>query len=131
MQEPTTKRSRQREKIFQALRRTQSHPTAEWIFKEVRQEIPKISLGTVYRNLNVLRRQGRILELDFGEGIRRYDAVVQPHYHFMCSRCGMVCDIDIPPIEVVTEQARTTVPGIVDSHRLDYIGTCNTCLEHS
>ena len=91
-----TKKSKQREKIFYALKGTRSHPTAEWIYEEVRGDLPNISLGTVYRNLHVLKQQGKILELDFGEGTRRYDAFTHDHYHFICEECGSVKDLDIP-----------------------------------
>ncbi|MBI3786840.1 MAG: transcriptional repressor [Ignavibacteriales bacterium] len=57
MEQHGTKRSRQREKIFQVLKRTTSHPTAEWVYERVREQIPRISLGTVYRNLHILKEQ--------------------------------------------------------------------------
>ena len=85
MQTLITKRSKQRERILQTLRKTRSHPTAEWVFEKVREQLPKISLGTVYRNLSILKQQGKIRELDFGETSRRYDAFVDEHYHFICT----------------------------------------------
>lgn len=126
-----TKRSKQRERIYQVLKRTKSHPTAEWIFKQVRVQMPKISLGTVYRNLHVLREQGRIHELDFGEGIRRYDAIVEQHYHFICTKCGTITDLDMIPVNIIDEQVKKVVPGVVQSHRLDYMGICTSCLQNS
>lgn len=128
MQTLITKRSRQREKIFQVLRKTRSHPTAEWVFERVRDQMPKISLGTVYRNLNILKQQGKIRELDFGETSRRYDAFTGEHYHFICEQCGIVKDLDVPPQDDLNERVRTFVPGSVQSHRLDFFGTCNECL---
>ena len=128
MQAFITKRSRQREKIFQVLRKTRAHPTAEWVFERVREQMPRISLGTVYRNLNILKQQGKVRELDFGETSRRYDAFVDEHYHFVCFQCGNVKDLDVPPQEDLNERVRTQVPGVIQSHRLDFFGTCSECL---
>lgn len=123
-----TKRSKQREKIFQVLKKTRSHPTAEWVFERVREQIPHISLGTVYRNLSVLSQQGKIRELDFGEGLKRYDAFTDPHYHFICDECGIVKDLEVPPHSDLNERVKRSVPGVVRSHRLDYFGICSDCL---
>jgi len=123
----TTKRSKQRDRILNVLRRTRSHPTAEWVFERVREELPKISLGTVYRNLHVLREQGKIQELDFGEGLKRYDAFVEPHYHFVCDACGTVRDLDVPSFDDVNDRVRQLVADEVHTHRLDFFGTCGDC----
>lgn len=128
MQAIGTKRSKQRERILQLLRSTRSHPTAEWVFENVREQIPHISLGTVYRNLNVLKQQGRIQELDFGEGLKRYDAFTDPHYHFVCDECGVVRDLDVPPQTDLNERVRAAIPGSIRTHRLDFFGICSECL---
>jgi Fur family peroxide stress response transcriptional regulator len=123
-----TKRSRQREKILQVLNGTTSHPTAEWVHEHVREQIPRVSLGTIYRNLHILTAQGRIQELDFGEGIHRYDATVDQHYHFVCERCGTVSDLPVSPKNDIHDLVRDVVPGEVRSHRLDFFGVCSDCL---
>lgn len=128
MQGLGTKRSRQREKILQILYGTTSHPTAEWVHEQVRQQIPRVSLGTVYRNLHVLTAQGKIRELDFGEGIHRYDATVAQHYHFVCECCSTVRDLPVSPQNDIHERVRDIVPGEVTSHRLDFFGVCFECL---
>jgi Fur family transcriptional regulator, peroxide stress response regulator len=131
MQATGSKRSRQREKIHQVLKRTVSHPTAEWVYEQVRSQIPHISLGTVYRNLHILTAQGKIQELDFGEGLHRYDATVDLHYHFVCERCGNVKDLDLPPQQDIHDRVRNIVPGTVTGHRLDFFGVCTDCLSKS
>ena len=123
-----TKRSKQRDRIFLTLRRTRSHPTAEWIYERVRHDLPKISLGTVYRNLHVLKYQGKIQELDFGEGTRRYDAFTHDHYHFICDECGTVKDLEVPTQPDINDRVKSIVPGVVHSHRLDYFGVCSDCI---
>jgi Fur family transcriptional regulator, peroxide stress response regulator len=131
MQATGTKRSRQREKIHQVLGKTVSHPTAEWVYEQVRTQIPHISLGTVYRNLHILTAQGKIQELDFGEGLHRYDATVEQHYHFVCTRCGAVKDLELPQQQDLHDRVRDIVPGTVTGHRLDYFGICTDCLSKS
>jgi Fe2+ or Zn2+ uptake regulation protein len=128
MQGLGTKRSRQREKILEVLKRTTSHPTAEWMYEQVRVLIPHVSLGTIYRNLHILTAQGKIRELDFGEGIHRYDGTVDPHYHFVCERCGTVTDLPVSPQSDIHDRVRDVVPGEVKSHRLDFFGVCTDCL---
>ena len=121
------KRSRQRDRIYHILKRARDHPTAEWIFEHVRQEMPRISLGTVYRNLHVLARQGKVRELDFGEGTKRYDAFLGPHYHFVCEVCGTVRDLEVPPLNDVNNRIQELVPEQIRFHRLDFYGTCSEC----
>ena len=123
-----TKRNRQRDRIYFVLRNTRSHPTAEWIHEQVRALMPKISLGTVYRNLDILARQGKILELDFGEGTHRYDAFTHEHYHFVCERCGVIKDLDVPPQTDLHDRVSPVVKGTIRTHRLDFFGTCEQCL---
>lgn len=131
MSSPGIKRSRQRERIFHVLRRTREHPTAEWIFERVREEMPRISLGTVYRNLHVLAKQGMVRELDFGEGTKRYDAFLSPHYHFVCELCGSVKDLEVDPLEDVNQRIQLLVPEQIHTHKLDFYGTCSKCQSSS
>ena len=128
MQGLGTKRSRQREKIYEILKCTTSHPTAEWVHEQVREQIPRVSLGTIYRNLHILTAQGKIRELDFGEGIHRYDSTVNPHYHFVCERCGIVRDLPVAPQNDIHDRVKDVVPGAIKSHRLDFFGVCSDCL---
>jgi Fur family peroxide stress response transcriptional regulator len=128
MQMQGTKRSKQRERIYYVLKRTRTHPTAEWIHEQVRTEMPKISLGTVYRNLHILKDQGKVRELDFGEGTRRYDAFLDDHYHFVCEHCGLVKDLEVATQSDLNDRVQGSVSGRVQSHRLDFFGTCSDCL---
>ncbi|MDY7019245.1 MAG: transcriptional repressor [Chloroflexota bacterium] len=88
--------SKQKKAILRVLRDTTSHPTGGWIYNEVRKEIPDISLGTVYRNLKVLRKKGEILELEYGNTFRRFDGNRHKNYHFRCEKCGRVFNVDEP-----------------------------------
>lgn len=84
--------SRQREAILEVLRSTDTHPTASWIYERVREKIPNISLGTVYRNLTVLSENGDILTINVGDGQERYDGNMAAHLHLRCTGCGEIYD---------------------------------------
>lgn len=123
------KYSRQREAVLLYLRSTKSHPTAETIYTELRDEFPKISLGTVYRNLNLLVEQGEILRLNCGDGVEHYDAVVEPHNHFICRHCNSVIDLDMVSIENIDEEASKNFQGSIEGHEIYFYGTCEDCLK--
>lgn len=84
--------SRQREAILSVLRSTNTHPTADWIYTETKKVLPKISLGTVYRNLSELKSAGEILSIDVGEGKEHFDGDISPHLHLHCKCCGSIAD---------------------------------------
>lgn len=94
----TMRYSRQRERIYQYLTQTREHPTAERIYTDLRQELPELSLGTVYRNLKLLEDLGRIRRVAGISGNERYDAICEDHVHFFCQTCGSIRDLqDIHP----------------------------------
>ena len=85
--------TQQRKIIYEILKNTDIHPTADWIYSEVRKIIPNISLGTVYRNLKVLKEEGAIIEITDGKQ-SRFDARIDNHFHFKCNSCGSIYDIE-------------------------------------
>jgi Fe2+ or Zn2+ uptake regulation protein len=120
--------SKQRARILDLLRHTKSHPTAIMIFEELRREIPSLSLGNVYRNLNILVAQGFIRELKMGSTYDRYDGTVSPHYHFVCERCGEISDLELPHNETLNDKVRALTNSQVNYHRLEFYGACARCL---
>jgi Fur family peroxide stress response transcriptional regulator len=121
------RRTKQKEAILQVLRGTNSHPTADWIYNEVRKEIPNISLGTVYRNLRLLCQSGEISELDLCGTLARFDARQDNHYHFRCDKCGLVFDVDLPVDEEIDRKAAQKTRFEVLYHRLEFRGVCENC----
>lgn len=121
------RRSRQREVLFNVLKGTNSHPTADWIYQEARKTLPKISLGTVYRNLRLLAERGEIVELNYGDGQRRFDGTPENHYHFNCRICGKVYDIKGPLKKDMEKELSNKLGVIVNHHRVEYYGTCKDC----
>ena len=95
------KRSVQRELIRNNLTHRTDHPTADMVYQSIREELPNISLGTVYRNLRFLVDQGDALSLKLGDGKEHFDGNVNPHFHFICTQCGCVDDIFMPSIDEI------------------------------
>ena len=87
--------SRQREEIIRVLRSTDTHPTAAWVYSKVKEAIPNISLGTVYRNLAALSVSGEILSLSVGDGCEHFDGNAAPHAHLHCRSCGKIFDAPV------------------------------------
>jgi Fur family peroxide stress response transcriptional regulator len=121
------RRTKQKEAILEVLRGTNSHPTADWIYNEVRKMIPNISLGTVYRNLRLLCESGDISELDLCGTLSRFDARRDNHYHFRCENCGLVFDVDLPVDEEMDRRAAQKTGFEVLYHRLEFRGVCEGC----
>jgi Fur family peroxide stress response transcriptional regulator len=121
------KRSRQRERILELLQGTGAHPTADWLYDRLKGEFPNLSMGTVYRNLNILVEQGLINRIDFGSTFDRFDARVGPHYHFICEKCGAIIDLPLPIDEALNRRVDEATPFAVSRHRIEFYGTCDRC----
>lgn len=126
----TLKYSRQRECIKTSLMNRHDHPTADVLYLSIREEFPNISLGTVYRNLNLLVELGEIRKLTLGDGADHFDADLSPHYHFVCRNCGKIYDLPMEPVSHVESEASRYLDANVDSHTIHFFGTCKTCLEN-
>ena len=122
-----TKYSQQREALLTLLQSVTSHPTAEWLYWELKKEFPKISLATVYRNLNLLADTGEIIRLDVGTGTEHFDAATNTHYHFICRQCHTVSDLILPAMEELNQAAETHNPIHVEKHSLLFYGVCEEC----
>ncbi len=118
--------TRQRRLIYEILRGTTSHPTAEWVYERAREELPKISLGTVYRNLGVLKAEGLVRELRGVDRRARFDADLSPHAHFICERCGAIRDVTPVP-QVEWESLRQLVGCEVTRQEIEFWGLCPAC----
>jgi len=118
--------SKQKTAILRVLMETATHPQADWVYERVREEIPGISLGTVYRNLRQMAISGQIQQLDLGGGTCRYDGDTRDHYHFRCERCGQVLDIDEPTDNQLDEKLKR-MGLIVNSRQFEFRGICQEC----
>ena len=121
------RKSQQREAVYSVIKSTTSHPDAYWVYEKAREIIPDISLGTVYRNLNLLVEQGEALRLDCGDGADHFDGDTRPHYHLACRGCGCVMDLEMDPIDHIDQIAGAGFDGEIQGHRVLFYGLCPDC----
>ena len=122
------KRSRQRDAIRNNLVERHDHPTAEMVFLDIREEIPNVSLGTVYRNLSLLAEMGEIQKLSPGIGPDRFDGNPKDHCHFLCKQCGGVWDLEIKLQDDLNAMAARGFSGRIETHTIQFSGRCSKCL---
>ena len=121
------KYSKQRESIKNFLVTRYDHPTAETVYLNIRREFPNISLGTVYRNLNLLAEIGEIQKLSPGIGPDRFDGNPAPHYHFICRHCGCVMDLTVSGLDHINILAGQDFDGEIEGHSTYFYGACPSC----
>lgn len=121
------KYSRQRESIKNFLAARYDHPTAETVYLNIKEDFPNISLGTVYRNLNLLAEIGEIQKLSTGIGPDRFDGNPLPHYHFICNDCGSVLDLSVSGLEHINILASQNFDGEIEGHITYFFGKCPHC----
>ena len=123
------KHFRKRDAILTCLRQTTVHPSAEWIYAQLKPEIPDLSIGTVCRNLALFKEKGMIISVGTVKGVERFDGNTEPHVHFVCTECGGVLDlgtISVP--EELKRRAATETGGQVGSCQLSFTGICEACM---
>jgi Fur family transcriptional regulator, peroxide stress response regulator len=121
------KRSRQKETILKVLRSTSSHPRADWVYDQVRKEIPNVSLATIYRNLRLIKEAGYIQQVDSPSEQGRFDGNTSVHYHLRCEKCGRIIDLNEPVQRSIEERVAKGTGFKVTGHRLDVLGLCPEC----
>jgi len=119
----------QRQIILEELGKVTSHPTANEVYDMVRRRLPRIGLGTVYRNLELMPDIGIILKLEVGGTQKRFDATVEPHYHIRCSSCGKVNDVHMAIQKQINEMAETASNYKILGHHIEFSGICENCSE--
>ena len=126
--ERAAKHFRKRDAILTCLRQTDTHPSADWVYAQLKPQIPDLSLGTVYRNLNLFKEQGKIVSLGTVKGVERFDGNTAPHVHYICEGCGCVLDLEgiAVPQELQSAVAAAT-GGQVNGCQLTFTGVCMEC----
>lgn len=123
---PQTRMTKQRAIILEALRSVTSHPTADEIYTMVRRKLPRISLGTVYRNLDLLANTGEIIRLDRAGAQKHFDGNTMPHMHVRCKVCGRIGDTD--GCVQIPSPGSVSAPGfVIEQTEVEFIGTCAEC----
>lgn len=118
--------SKQREIVLNVLRSTTSHPTVNWIYEESRKVLPKISLGTVYRNLTELKNEGEIIEVSVADGLQHFDGNPKTHLHFHCTCCGSILDCEVPNNDLKAF-LENSLGCKVYEQKLVFSGICKNC----
>lgn len=128
---PNMRMTRQRKVILEELRKMATHPSAEDIYEVVRKQLPRISLGTVYRNLEILSELGKIQKLELGGTLKRFDWNTKKHYHIRCINCDRVDNAPMGFMEHVENDLDGTTGYQITGHRLEFLGLCPDCLEQA
>ena len=122
------KHSKKRDAILEVIRSTDCHPSAEWIYSQVKPIYPDISLGTVYRNLALFEETGEVIAVATVDGQKRYDATADPHTHFICECCNSVLDVETPqPFREMYNSLSKEYGLKANHHSLTFYGKCDKC----
>ena len=124
---PNMRLTTQRQIILEELGKVTSHPTANEVYDMVRKRLPRIGLGTVYRNLELMADTGVILKLEVGGTQKRFDATTEAHYHIRCSSCGKVDDVHIEVQQQINQLAQKASNYEILGHHIEFTGVCHDC----
>ena len=126
---PTAKNFRKRNAIYDCLCQSKTHPSAEIIYTQLKQQIPDLSLGTVYRNLTLFKNQGLAISVATVNGVERFDGNTAPHVHFICNGCSAVIDLeDMEVPRALCTSAENSCGGHIADCQLTFTGTCRSCI---
>ena len=117
----------QRKLILEEVKKSKSHPTAYDVYEIVKKRLPSISLGTVYRNLEVLSENGYIDKIELSGAQRRFDGQLENHYHVRCQICGKLEDLEISPVSELEPRVGDISGYDVKGHRVEFVGICPQC----
>ena len=127
----SARKSKKRDAILDCIRQTKSHPTAEWVYQQLKPVYPDLSLGTVYRNMAMFREEGVIQSIGVVDGLERYDFNTAPHTHFICTGCGQVSDLEqiVLPDDILTQMEGLDYQ--IFQYQLQFTGICSQCRQKS
>ena len=129
--EQKAKHFRKRDAILTCLRQTKAHPSADWVYAQLKPEIPDLSLGTVYRNLSLFKEQGLINSLGTVKGVERFDGDTHSHVHFICTECGTVQDLEgMPSLPSLRASAENDLGSQIQGCQITLTGLCRECIPH-
>lgn len=121
------KYSKQRELILKTVRENRVHPTADYVYHFLKKDHPNLSLGTVYRNLNLLSENGDIRKICIPNARDRFDGRMDRHYHMVCQECAEVFDIELNCLSKLEEEISSRTDFIVHGYDVIITGVCYTC----
>ena len=127
LKERNLRMTEQRWVILDELRRHNNHPSADELYERVRSRLPRISLGTVYRNLEILSELGEIQKLELSGSLKRFDGIPNKHYHIRCIDCDRVDDAPIAPLNQIEDELYGATVFEIIGHNLEFTGLCPAC----
>lgn len=117
--------SKKRQLILDTIKSTNTHPSAKWVYESLKEDIPDLSLGTVYRNIALFKEEGLVVTVANLDGEERIDGDTSEHAHFVCRECKRVFDI----FGSIGAPAKCPLEGFETEHQvLTYFGKCSTCI---
>ena len=125
--EGTRRQSKKRDAILECVCSTATHPSAEWVYAQLKPQIPDLSLGTVYRNLNLLSDIGLLMKIHIADGSDRFDGRTDAHYHMVCEKCRRVFDIEYEELEDNVRAAAASDGYTLTRLTLTLEGVCREC----
>ncbi len=120
--------SRQRELIYNQVMEYPTHPTAEEVYRALKNDNPNLSLGTVYRNLNQLSSAGILLKIPIADGSDRFDGRTDKHYHMICEKCSRVFDVELDCLEKIPQTVMNAAGHTITAVSLNLKGICAECI---
>lgn len=120
--------SKKRQSIIECIKGSKEHPSAEWVYNKLKPKHPSLSLGTVYRNIRELEREGIISSVGIIGDKERFDGNGKEHFHVVCSKCGKIIDIDSVKLpESIIDEAVKSCNFSIERCELKFIGICEDC----
>ena len=127
LKERNLRMTRQRQVILEELRATDQHPSADDVYSRVKQKLPRISLGTVYRNLEILTELGEIQTIATAGNLKRFDGAAHNHYHMRCMTCDRLFDAPLDVCDALERALQDKTDFRILSHQLEFVGICSKC----
>ena len=132
MRKPLDRRmTLQRKKIMEIVTEGNTHPSADEVYQRVRSFLPRISLGTVYRNLEILSEMGKIQKLELSGSLKRFDWDLKKHYHIRCLRCDRIDNAPLAPLNQLEDELYEATVFQIIGHNLEFIGLCPECTKNT
>ena len=121
----------QRKLIIEELTKSKSHPSADELYNQIKLVDPRISIGTIYRNLEILCEIGVIQKIENGRGQCRFDSVAEKHYHIRCVECNRIDDAPMFFRKSIEKEFDKPTKYTIFDHKIEFIGLCPTCRKNT
>ena len=126
------RQSRKRDAILELMQSSSYHPGAQWVYDRLKPDFPALSLGTVYRNIKLFKKEGLVNFLGVVNNEERFDGITAPHPHVCCTRCGIIVDLNEAVSSEIFRHFTAEIPGFsIDVRNTVFYGLCDKCKPRS